>query len=145
MRTTQACTFWTNPASLSQFRTAAAIRFACHWTTNVMHWAGALSFGGASRGFVSLLEKWLYHGIIAPCGSFQTCPVAKPWMILIVTHYDHHIISRHPDFKTLRWPFEVNNSQYLPDKLTNNCKCMETILSSIFENLGNWYIIFPLK
>ena len=80
----QACTFWTNPASLSQFRTAAAIRFACHWTTNVMHWAGALSFGGASRGFVSLVEKWLYHGIIAPCGSFQTCPVAKPWMIIIV-------------------------------------------------------------
>ena len=41
-----------------------------------MHWAGALSFGGASRGFVSLLEKWLYHGIIAPCGSFQTWSLA---------------------------------------------------------------------
>ena len=92
----QACTFWTNPASLSQFRTAAAIRFACHWTTNVMHWAGALSFGGASRGFVSLLEKWLYHGIIAPCGSFQTCPVAKPWMITIGSSFlkTFHINSR---------------------------------------------------
>ena len=73
-------TFWTNSTSLSQFRAAAAIRFACHWTTNVMHWAGALSFGGASRGFVSLLEKWLYHGIIAPCGSFQTWSLAlKPF------------------------------------------------------------------